>query len=205
MHLAVAVAVVCACRPRGPSAPPEERHETPEATSEPPGPTELLELDPGADADGDGIPNAEDMCPTEPETPNGFDDGDGCPDDDVNTSVGGAAALPGVSFASGSAEITAKAETVLDTVVEALKEFPRLRVEVSGHTDTSECRGAKCVDLGLARAQAVQEFLADSGIDPKRVEVRSAGADEPIEASSDPPTSADRKRNRRIEFTSLSE
>ncbi|MFB6170806.1 MAG: thrombospondin type 3 repeat-containing protein [Haloarculaceae archaeon] len=33
-----------------------------------------------ADYDGDGIPDARDACPTRPETQNGFQDGDGCPD-----------------------------------------------------------------------------------------------------------------------------
>lgn len=32
------------------------------------------------DYDGDGIPDATDVCPTRPETPNGFQDEDGCPD-----------------------------------------------------------------------------------------------------------------------------
>lgn len=32
------------------------------------------------DYDGDGIPDAGDECPTRPETKNGFQDGDGCPD-----------------------------------------------------------------------------------------------------------------------------
>jgi hypothetical protein len=34
----------------------------------------------GADADGDGIADADDACPGEPEVFNGFDDEDGCPD-----------------------------------------------------------------------------------------------------------------------------
>ncbi|MFT4921278.1 MAG: hypothetical protein ACI8XM_000475 [Haloarculaceae archaeon] len=33
-----------------------------------------------ADYDGDGIPDSSDDCPTRPETKNGFQDGDGCPD-----------------------------------------------------------------------------------------------------------------------------
>lgn len=32
------------------------------------------------DYDGDGVPDATDECPTRPETENGFQDGDGCPD-----------------------------------------------------------------------------------------------------------------------------
>lgn len=33
-----------------------------------------------ADYDGDGIADATDRCPTRPETKNGFQDSDGCPD-----------------------------------------------------------------------------------------------------------------------------
>lgn len=33
-----------------------------------------------ADYDGDGISDGTDNCPTRPETKNGFQDGDGCPD-----------------------------------------------------------------------------------------------------------------------------
>jgi len=32
------------------------------------------------DYDGDDIPDSTDRCPTRPETKNGFQDGDGCPD-----------------------------------------------------------------------------------------------------------------------------
>lgn len=32
------------------------------------------------DYDGDGIPDSRDQCPTRPETDNGFQDSDGCPD-----------------------------------------------------------------------------------------------------------------------------
>ena len=36
----------------------------------------------GVDSDGDGIPDAQDLCPNEPEDKDGFDDEDGCPDPD---------------------------------------------------------------------------------------------------------------------------
>lgn len=32
------------------------------------------------DYDGDGLSDTRDRCPTRPETANGFEDGDGCPD-----------------------------------------------------------------------------------------------------------------------------
>lgn len=40
--------------------------------------------DPAADTDGDGIKNAKDKCPRKPETMNGYQDLDGCPDVDPN-------------------------------------------------------------------------------------------------------------------------
>jgi outer membrane protein OmpA-like peptidoglycan-associated protein len=40
----------------------------------------FVEAKPG-DRDGDGIPDAEDKCPDNPENYNGFEDDDGCPDD----------------------------------------------------------------------------------------------------------------------------
>ncbi|EDM77072.1 hypothetical protein PPSIR1_19554 [Plesiocystis pacifica SIR-1] len=36
----------------------------------------------GADADADGIPDAADACPAQPEDPDAFEDDDGCPDAD---------------------------------------------------------------------------------------------------------------------------
>ncbi|TNE44125.1 MAG: hypothetical protein EP343_30705 [Deltaproteobacteria bacterium] len=42
----------------------------------------MLKNDPNADNDGDGIPNAVDKCPNEPEDFDGFEDHDGCPDPD---------------------------------------------------------------------------------------------------------------------------
>lgn len=33
-----------------------------------------------ADYDGDGVTDSQDRCPTRPETTNGFQDSDGCPD-----------------------------------------------------------------------------------------------------------------------------
>jgi len=42
---------------------------------------------PIVDTDGDGIADANDACPTQPETYNGYQDGDGCPDTAPTTTV----------------------------------------------------------------------------------------------------------------------
>lgn len=46
----------------------------------PHGETSLRDDKPGPDRDGDGIPDVADRCPDDPETFNGKDDDDGCPD-----------------------------------------------------------------------------------------------------------------------------
>ncbi len=48
------------------------------------------------DTDGDGVPDRLDRCPAEPESPNGVDDADGCPepDPDADGVVGAADACP---------------------------------------------------------------------------------------------------------------
>ena len=73
--LAPAVALVfAACSPAAPVPPPV----TPVVVEPPPVPVPP----PPVDTDGDGLPDGNDVCPTAAEDPDGFGDGDGCPDPD---------------------------------------------------------------------------------------------------------------------------
>ncbi len=66
----------------GPSSPRMNELSKPKP---PPGdsPAPALVSDPhNPDEDADGIPNAKDACPTEPEDLDGFEDADGCPEID---------------------------------------------------------------------------------------------------------------------------
>ena len=54
----------------------------PPPPSLPPPPPEPPAAPPPKDSDGDGILDADDKCPTEPEDKDGFEDTDGCPDGD---------------------------------------------------------------------------------------------------------------------------
>ena len=56
---------------------------------------------PPPDADGDGIPDASDACPADPETFNGFEDADGCPDT-VPRTAGQGARLIGADLMNGA-------------------------------------------------------------------------------------------------------
>lgn len=57
------------------------------------------------DTDGDGIPDVNDACPTQPETFNGYQDTDGCPDT-APTAPGGDATAPTVSITSPASGAT---------------------------------------------------------------------------------------------------
>jgi len=153
---------------------------------------------PDKDPDKDGILDPDDACPTEPETKNGFEDGDGCPDE-VPKDFSDLEVLEGVFFGTSSDKLGKSSTTILDRAVETLKKFPSVRVEISGHTDSTGNREFN-MDLSQRRSEAVKKYLVDHGIDTKRMEVRGAGPDEPLDSNSSNPG---RAKNRRIEFRVL--
>lgn len=149
-----------------------------------------------ADIDGDGLVGADDQCPEQPETRNGFEDSDGCPDELPTAVKDFMGVIAGIEFDRNKADIRASSEFVLEKASKILKEYPSLRVEIVGHTDARGSRELN-LDLSLRRAQAVKENLALRGIDPDRLEARGAGPDEPLTENDTP---AGRQKNRRIEF-----
>lgn len=153
---------------------------------------------PDRDPDGDGILDPDDQCPTDPETFNGFEDEDGCPDvpDEVRSFEG---SLPGVNFDLGKATLRPGSSETLDKVVETLKKFEDVRVEISGHTDDTGSRGLN-MRLSGERAATVRQYLVEHGIDAGRIESRGAGPDEPVDSNA---SKAGRANNRRIEFRVL--
>lgn len=158
----------------------------------------------GSDSDGDGIVDGEDRCPAEAETPNGYRDDDGCPDALPLTrdplSPGQKLVLEGVEFEEGSATLTAAARLQMQAALQTLRDYPALRVEIGGHTDS---RGSEEANRALSqlRAEAVKVFLTGEGIDAARLEVKGYGETAPRDSNG---TEAGRARNRRIEFTILS-
>lgn len=151
------------------------------------------------DDDEDGIPNVEDKCPTEPETRNGFEDDEGCPDLVPAEFEDLAGILEGIHFDTNKDVIKPDSKPILDRAVEVLKKYPQVRIEVSGHTD-SNGEYAHNVDLSQRRAESVRKYLVDNGIEESRIETRGAGPNEPI-ATND--TAEGRAENRRIEVKIL--
>ncbi|MFT5434343.1 MAG: OOP family OmpA-OmpF porin [Myxococcota bacterium] len=96
----------------------------------------------------------------------------------------------------GSATIKQASFPVLDEAANILKQYKSVRVRISGHTDN---RGAddKNMTLSRERARSVAAYLAQRGIDTKRMAAVGFGETKPI----GPNTSKQgRAMNRRIEF-----
>ncbi len=154
---------------------------------------------PDPDPDKDGILGDADQCPNEPETKNGYQDEDGCPDEVPKEVAKFTGTIEGIYFDTDKATIKPKSRPKLDQAVEVLKKFPTIRIEISGHTDSTGSREHN-MELSKARAEAVKDYLVKKGIDPSRITTRGYGPDKPV-ASND--TKDGRAKNRRIEFRIL--
>jgi outer membrane protein OmpA-like peptidoglycan-associated protein len=105
--------------------------------------------------------------------------------------------LNDVNFATAKAVLTPKAKTSLNTVVSSLKEFPKMEVEISAHTDS---RGSDQYNMGLSqeRADSVVGYLNQSGgIASGRMQAKSYGESRPI---ADNTTVEGMAKNRRVEI-----
>ena len=139
------------------------------------------------DSDSDGIVDSKDKCPG---TPAGTRvDGDGCPLPQVIQ-------LRGVTFEFNKTRLRPDSKSVLDTVVEILKRYPGIQVEVAGHTDNigSDAYNQK---LSEGRAQAVRDYLVAAGVPAEALTAVGYGKTQPI-ASND--TDDGRELNRRVEL-----
>jgi outer membrane protein OmpA-like peptidoglycan-associated protein len=127
-----------------------------------------------ADKDGDGISDDYDACPAEPETVNGFQDGDGCPDVKEAEMVEMAGR---VFFDSGRHVLTRQAQLVLGELAPRLTQLDMTvgTLELVGRADA---RGdaAKNVKLSERRANAVRDWLIKHGVAEDRILSVGAGA-----------------------------
>jgi outer membrane protein OmpA-like peptidoglycan-associated protein len=155
---------------------------------------------PDLDNDKDGIPDDKDKCPNEPETKNGYQDEDGCPDEVPAQVKAFTGVVKGINFRRNSADIKASSFPLLKQAVMVFKDYPALRVEISGHT-SSEGKREFNVKLSRKRAEAVKLFLVSAGIDEGRIGTVGYGPDKPI---ADNATKDGQEKNRRIEFRLLS-
>ncbi len=140
----------------------------------------------------------DDSCPNDPETYNGFEDEDGCPDrGNVVIEENQIIILEKIYFATNSAEILKKSFPIVDAVSATLVGNPQLKlVEIQGHADERSSDQYN-IDLTRDRAASVRQALIQRGVEPDRL--RSAGYGErcPVDPAHN---AAAWEKNRRVEF-----
>jgi len=180
-----------------------------------------------ADSDHDGVLDKDDRAPDQPEDQDGFQDDDGVPDPDndedgipdeqdecpelsgdrahdgcpaktyVKIEQGKVYIFGKVQFRTGSAQIDARSEPLLDQIGEALNANPDVQhVMIAGHTDNI---GGAQINLRLSqeRADAVKEALVKRGVARDRLDARGVGEKEPLAPNT---SAAGRAKNRRVDF-----
>ncbi len=150
------------------------------------------------DRDGDGVADSLDRCAG---TPRGTRVGtDGCPEavplfeEGRETLI-----LDGVNFETNSAVLTSDSTVVLDRGARSLADWPEVRVEISGHTD-SDGSAAYNLELSTLRASSVRTYLVSRGVSTGQLEVRGFGETRPIAPNT---TGEEKARNRRVELRRL--
>ncbi len=147
------------------------------------------------DSDGDGVMDPQDKCPN---TPQGTKvDANGCPR--VFEEGKKELILEGVNFETAKATLLPESKAILDKVAASLVNYPELKVEVAGHTDS---RGAGDMNLKLsqARAEAVRDYLISQGVASSQLTAKGYGEDKPV---ADNATDDGRAKNRRVELVRM--
>lgn len=150
---------------------------------------------PDLDNDQDTVVDIDDACPMEPGA--ATDTPPGCPkkalaivtDKEIKITQQ-------IHFDFNKAVIRPESFPVLDAVVDLLRKYPKIRLEIQGHTDN---KGAPQYNKTLSdkRARSVLEYVTKNGIDGSRLTSAGYGMERPIVPNN---SNTNRALNRRVQF-----
>ncbi|MCK5889411.1 MAG: OmpA family protein [Methylococcales bacterium] len=132
------------------------------------------------DEDGDGVPDSRDKCPG---TPKGAQvDRDGC------------WTFRGVFFDFDRSNIKSSGRHILENSISVLKQNPKMKVELQGHTDST---GPKAYNQRLSerRANSVKKHFIKNGVSSSRLSTTGFGETQPTTSNK---TKEGRAHNRRV-------
>ena len=106
-----------------------------------------------------------------------------------------------IKFDYNKADIRPDAAVELTKIVEVMREYPKMKIDIRSHTDS---RGADSYNLKLSdrRAKATLEWIVKQGIDRKRLKAKGYGETRLLNGCSNgvPCTEEEHQENRRSEF-----
>ena len=102
-----------------------------------------------------------------------------------------------VTFGFDSSDLTVQARNALNDVANILTQYTDTRVNIVGHTDST---GSVSYNQQLSerRAEAVGNYLAQSGVMRNRLYMTGSGPHQPVASNA---TEEGRAQNRRVEIT----
>jgi len=104
-------------------------------------------------------------------------------------------------FYQYKSELVGTAKRTVDQIIELMKANPAMKVEITGHSDKEEVELSKSESslktLAEDRAKSTREYMAEKGVDRKRILYKSKDDKEPVSTMSTPLSLA---KNRRVEF-----
>ena len=110
-----------------------------------------------------------------------------------------------IKFDYNKANIRPDAEVELTKIVEVMREYPKMKIDIRSHTDS---RGADSYNLKLSdrRAKATLEWIVKQGIERKRLTAKGYGETQLVNGCSNgvPCTDEEHQANRRSEFIIVS-
>ena len=107
--------------------------------------------------------------------------------------------LKNILFARAKPDVLPVSFPSLYKLAKTLERRPDVVIQVEGHTDNNGDSMA-LMDLSLARANAIRDFLMQNGVKSKQVKSKGFGATRPITMNR---TEKERSRNRRVEIRVL--
>lgn len=108
--------------------------------------------------------------------------------------------LKNIFFDLAKSDLRPTSYPELERVIKMLTDFPTVRIEISGHTDSLGTLATN-KKLSEARAKSVVDYLISKGIDTSRLEFKGYAYFQPVATNS---TEEGRQENRRVEFKILS-
>jgi outer membrane protein OmpA-like peptidoglycan-associated protein/tetratricopeptide (TPR) repeat protein len=110
--------------------------------------------------------------------------------------VGSRIVLKNIFFDLNKATLKKESTAELQNLLELLNESPKLKIEISGHTDNKGV-AANNMTLSQKRAKSVVDYLVANGVAPTRLKSAGYGATKPLATNQ---TEEGRQMNRRTEF-----